>query len=91
MRVVLEGMETLTLPVNVIEESRVVRTLLKTLPVEVAEEFEKPAGDIVGAARLYSSRRFPAPQYSRLSPGHKKLQSAWFAALVLPMLSVSPQ
>ena len=91
VRIVPAGVETVTLVFNVIEESGVVRTLLKAFPVEVVEELDKPAGDVVEAARLYNSSRLPAPQYSRLLPGHKKLQSAWFAALILPMPSVLPQ
>jgi hypothetical protein len=55
-----------------------VTLVLVTLPVAVAEEFERPvevtrpAVDVVrpvfdvllDGARLYNSRRFPAPQYS---------------------------
>ena len=77
-------------------EVLVVRIVLElvvavTLPEEVIEEFEKPVDDVVEDARLYSSRRLPAPQYSRLFPGHKKLQSAWLVALTLPVPSVLPQ
>lgn len=43
------------------------------------------------ATHLYSSRRLPAPQYSVLSPGQRKLQSAWLAARVDPPTRELPQ
>ena len=43
------------------------------------------------ALTLYSSNRLPAPQYSSLLPGHRKLQSVSLAAGTLPAWRVLPQ
>ena len=64
----------------------------KTLVVDSTVE---AAGleDVVAAVgmRLYNSSLFPAPQYSRLLPGQRKLQSVCKVALTLPALRVLPQ
>jgi hypothetical protein len=56
--------------------------------VDVTEIDEYPTPAVI---EMYSSRRFPAPQYSKLLPGQRKLQSAWFVAETLPGLKVLPQ
>ena len=43
------------------------------------------------AGIIYISRRLPAPQYSSLLPGHRKLQSVCCGTLTLPALRVLPQ
>ena len=47
----------------------------------------------IGAAALtlYNSNRLPAPQYSSLLPGQRKLQSVSLGAWMLPAWSVLPQ
>lgn len=42
-------------------------------------------------AELYNCSRLPAPQYCRSFPPHAKLQSPWFSAFTLPVLSSLPQ
>jgi len=56
---------------------------------ELAELLDVTDG--IAPAELYTWRRFPAPQYCRPFPPHGKLQSPWFSAFTLPVLSWSPQ
>lgn len=65
---------------------------------EAADEAGADEADDTGAVdvaplatHLYSSRRLPAPQYSVLSPGQRKLQSPWLVARVEPPSSELPQ
>jgi hypothetical protein len=70
-----------------------VEELVETLVVERIAELEELA-EVVDAAvdmRLYNSSLFPAPQYSRLLPGQRKLQSDCKVALTLPAFKVLPQ
>jgi len=53
------------------------------------EEDEELVVETTGVS-WYISIRFPAPQYSRLLPGHKKLQEAIFCK-VDPVLIILPQ
>lgn len=70
----------------------------KLTPINVGEDviLDETVDRVVNevedeAARLYNSSLAPAPQYSTLFPGHRKLQSAWLVALTLPAFKAFPQ
>ena len=57
--------------------------------VNVTEPEDEVAPDV--GMMLYNSSRCPAPQYSSLLPGQRKLQSDWSVALTLPAFKLLPQ
>jgi hypothetical protein len=57
--------------------------------VDVTELEVDVAADV--GMRLYNSSRFPAPQYSKLFPGQRKLQSDCSVAFTLPAPKELPQ
>ena len=63
-----------------------------SLEDELVDKTAILAGAVVAAAEsLYMFSRSPAPQYSVLSPGQRKLQSAWLATLILPAAMLDEQ
>lgn len=74
-------------PVVVVTGVDVERALLAGGSTEGASEADGAAevDEVLAAGPyLYSSSLTPAPQYSVLSPGQRKLQSSWLSALTLP-------
>lgn len=55
------------------------------------ELVELAVDELLEALTEYNCSLEPAPQYVVLSPGQRKLQSAWFVALTLPAPRELPQ
>jgi len=70
------------------EDDAVTGAELEELTTELVE---LAVDELLEALTEYNCSLEPAPQYVVLSPGQRKLQSAWFVALTLPAPRELPQ